>query len=252
MTKNQLEYRAQDEAKRANLAREAETARYNLVLERLKDRELSDLNTRFAQQMSETIRSNLAKEKETSRANQAKEAETFRHNVASLDEVSRHNLATEAVDRNRIDVSLGQLREAIRANQAGEALRQESNRIALSELYERGRSNRANERETHRSNVSRETETRRSNFANEDERFRSNVANETLIRERNTETNRSNLAQEGLNELRYNLDNYIRTSELEVDRGQLRETERNNLVNNVINGMSAVGKLAGTVVKLLS
>lgn len=252
MTKNQLEYRAQDEIKRANLAREAETQRYNLVLERLKDRELSEQHSRFYDQLAETKRSNIAKELETARSNQAREAETERSNRASLDEVSRHNIVSEENERSRIGVSLGQLQESVRSNQANEAIRQESNRISLSELQERRRSNLASEQELRRSNQAREYETHRSNLAVESERSRSNQANERLESRRIHEVQRSNIVNQNLDRSRYNLDNYVRTNQLEVNRGTLTETKRNNVVNNIVNGISAAGKLAGVAIRLFS
>lgn len=65
MTKNQLQYHANLETQRHNLATEQETKRSNLAEE------------------TENYRSNLAREQENFRSNTAKELENNRHNVVS-------------------------------------------------------------------------------------------------------------------------------------------------------------------------
>lgn len=120
------------ETKRSNLAREAETQRSNLVNESLtRDRDAEARRSNQAREfltsqqieetkrsnlakesltaqqiqvsrdtLSETRRSNKAKESETSRSNRAKEQETYRSNVAREEETKRANLAKE-VELNR-------------------------------------------------------------------------------------------------------------------------------------------------------
>lgn len=70
MTRNQLQYWANQETKRSNLANE-----------------------------QETHRSNVADETERHRHNTVTEFETSRHNVKGERETNRHNLASEKIDR---------------------------------------------------------------------------------------------------------------------------------------------------------
>lgn len=120
MTSNQLSYMQAKETQRHNLAVEGETHRANRMQE--------SYNRDY---LTETARSNLARETETHRSNVASEMETARSNRAreqqnylNYYETRRSNLATEA---------------------------------------ETKRSNYAREAETKRSNLARETETNRAN-----------------------------------------------------------------------------------------
>lgn len=175
MTRNQLEYRAQNEQKRANLAKEklqqeanAETKRYNLVREGLDSQKLANDYIISQLNLTESQRANKARELETNRANLAREEETRRSNVASLDELSRHNKSTEGAAYANIALGRAQLQEQSRANMA-------------------------REEEMHRSNIAQETERNRSNLAQEDltamaqkENKRHNVALEEISSARNT------------------------------------------------------------------
>lgn len=86
-TVNAINYLKFKEDQRSNLAKEAETNRANLANESL-----------GRDTLTETKRSNLAKEFETNRSNLAKEGETHRANVAKEIETNRHNTATETID----------------------------------------------------------------------------------------------------------------------------------------------------------
>lgn len=154
MTRNQLEYRAQNEARRANLAKERlqrsqmeETHRANLEQERLgqlksdRDYEVSLRNA------IENERSNLAREKETNRSNLAKEQETHRYNVVYLDEVSRHNKAMEGAQYAQVSLGYAQLGEATRHNQAMEKETERSNRAQITESARSSMERAYNERE---------------------------------------------------------------------------------------------------------
>lgn len=88
MTQNQLQYQANIEIARSNLAKEAETKRNNL------------------EQLAETIRSNRAREDETHLYNQRYLDELYRSNVAretanllQLEETKRHQRTTEELTR---------------------------------------------------------------------------------------------------------------------------------------------------------
>lgn len=104
MTRNQIAYQTLLEQGRSNRSNEA-----------LKNAEVS-----------ETARSNLAKETETNRANIAKESETHRANVANETETNRSNLAREQeTHRSNIQnesIKWAQHSEQARANRANEAI----------------------------------------------------------------------------------------------------------------------------------
>lgn len=188
MTRNQLEYRAQNEQKRANLAKEklqresnAETKRYNLVREGLDSQKL--VNDYIISQLSltESQRANKAREIETNRANLAREAETRRSNIASLDELSRHNKSTEGAAYANIALGRAQLQEQSRAN------------------------------------IAREEEAHRSNIAQETERNRSNLAQEDLTAKAQEESKRHNVATEGISSARNSNEFNLGKSRLEAD-----------------------------------
>lgn len=155
MTRNQLTYWANQEAKRSNLANERETNRHNVVTE------------------GETERHNRVGEGETSRHNIAVETETGRHNRVTedqgqqtIDETKRHNISTETIDLGRLnetirhnqrtegqtDVSLGltakQLAEAIRHNKASEGLTSVDLSISAAQQKEQARHNLSSELNT--------------------------------------------------------------------------------------------------------
>lgn len=94
MTQNQIRYQESIESRRANQAREAETAR-----------------------------ANLAKEAEDRRSNQAREYETHRANLAAEDNRNRSLLETTAHNRATEDVGYRTYRENVRSNLANEILR---------------------------------------------------------------------------------------------------------------------------------
>lgn len=240
MTKNQLEYRAQNEQIRANKAKEAETKRYNLVREDIDRASLAQDLLKHQQVLYETNRSNVAKEAEATRSNLAREAENRRANIASLDELSRHNRATEALGRENVSYSYAQLKEQTRHNKAQEALGGQNIVLGFSSLAETTRSNQARETETSRSNVARETES-----------HRSNVVNETISGIRNRETIRSNKANESIRLDELAQRTWKDQADIALGHRKAQETERNNLINNVISGFDTVAKHATTIIDLL-
>nr|AVX53306.1 putative ORF1 [Marmot picobirnavirus] len=109
MTKNQLEYWAQQETKRSNLANLAEVNRHNLAVERL----------------------TAANQSEAARHNTASEAEAHRANVQS-EQIRRDSNAiswsglTETVQHNRASEDTNLLLAAASGRQASAALQQAS------------------------------------------------------------------------------------------------------------------------------
>lgn len=120
MTKNQIDFARLQEDKRANRAKElqneaslTETARSNLAKE------------------SETHRSNLVSEFETNRSNKAREAESHRSNVANenlnafrnqieedkLGESQRHNAEQERYLTNKLIIDTGQRQQELNTAQ---------------------------------------------------------------------------------------------------------------------------------------
>lgn len=103
MTSNQLKYWEISEAKRANKARETETARSNLANESTRLRtQLEDARHNRASE-AETHRSNVARETETARANRQNELLTAVRNA----ETQRSNLASERLksESNKISAA---------------------------------------------------------------------------------------------------------------------------------------------------
>lgn len=209
MTRNQLEYRAQNETRRANQAKEYETHRANLATEALKGRELDQDYYLGVRNAEETERANLARETETRRANMAREAETYRYNTLYLGEVNRANLAREMETRRSNLVSEAEIERSHRANEAISrqqiGLGYANVKLGYSNLAELSRSNQAREEETQRSNVARETEINRSNIARESETQRSNKAQENLKQQQISETVRYDRVKRGLEEQKLDL-----------------------------------------------
>lgn len=91
-------YRAEEE-RRANLAREGETRRHNIVSEGLTSQQIglgyANVNLGY-QQLAEQARSNVSRETETHRANIAHEMELNRSNLARESENHRSNIARES------------------------------------------------------------------------------------------------------------------------------------------------------------
>lgn len=265
MTRNQLEFRAQNEAKRANLAKEVIQQSYNEAMIQL-ERDKLVQNLAIAQanlqettrsnkaREAESYRSNLARETETKRSNMANEQERYRSAVASLDELTRHNIRSEELSGESNAISRNRALEEARANQARERLQSESlqyNYANLGYMY-------ANLAELSRSNLARETENRRAN-----------VANEGLKRDTLTETSRSNRVGETLqgisirNAAKYNqgqLDlGYAKLAEQQFyDRGQLdigysklKEERRHNRKNELISAVKAATNFAGTIIDIV-
>lgn len=146
-------YRMNQEARRHNLATE------NQAVDELKQRKAESNRDYYIKRRTIS---------ETERSNQARETETHRANVAKEKEATRSALVDEA--------------ERERSNRAREE--------------ETSRSNQARERETERSNRQREFEENRSNVARERENYRSNTAKEGLKARELTEQERSNAARE--------------------------------------------------------
>lgn len=156
MTKNQIDYWNLQESKRANLARESETAKHNREVEKQGRDTIIETVTHNRNSERETAGHNRATEAqssldllERSRSNRANEALTAQRNVNEsnrLIETTRSNLANEAIGRSNASSNLvgantkrieaanntGNLivrqraqNETERANRASEALRSE-------------------------------------------------------------------------------------------------------------------------------
>lgn len=105
------------ETVRANMAKEQETYRHNVQSEAAsfdaaqarRDAARINLSGDIARielgysQLSETMRSNLAREGETHRTNVARETETSRSNISRENETHRSNLVSEANKKRELD-----------------------------------------------------------------------------------------------------------------------------------------------------
>ena len=181
MTRNQLEYRAQNEAKRANLTREQETQRANMAGEEIqRTKGLRDYMVSLSN-LREAERSNRAREAENLRSNLAREAETHRYNVEYLGESKRHSLATENIARMNVALGYSQLAEQSRHN------------------------------------VQQEVELKRSNIAKEAETHRANLRGEELLEARQAESKRHNVAEESLTTTKMANEFTLGTKRLESD-----------------------------------
>lgn len=134
MTRNQIEYWANEENKRHNLELEAQGRQQIANAIRLAQIQAS--------QQAETVRSNLARETETNRANVANEA----INVLRLNETVRSNQANEAIGRTNAAANI------VSAN----ASRSQASTAARKTQYEHEDRKRA-QTETVRSNQAQET-----------------------------------------------------------------------------------------------
>lgn len=124
MTGNQIAYWKYAEDVRHNAEMESqgrmnlsEVARHNLATEGLTSRQIGLGYAQLAEtkrantarellqssQLSETIRSNKARETETTRSNIAKERETTRSNQAKENETARHNERMESLQQYQIN-----------------------------------------------------------------------------------------------------------------------------------------------------
>lgn len=240
MTKNQLEYRAQNEQMRSNLAREAETKRYNLVQEELQRASLAQDLSKFNRSQTEIERSNLARERETRRSNVAHEVETHRANVASLDELSRHNRLVEARDAAQLRLSEKQLQETVRHNDRTINLGYANVALGQSQL-----------KETSRSNVAREKETYRSNLARESENHRANVVSETITSLKNREAARHNVTVEGISSTEAKNTYKLGTYRNRTDRLNYYETVRHNVSHDINDAIRTGVKAAETIIQLV-
>lgn len=181
MTRNQLEFFAQQETKRSNYAREGETQRHNVVTERETNRHNLETERFSRDSLTKNLEMQRIQNNEISRSNKAREYETNRSNVANerirqqsnaissgnLRETSIHNramesnnllsltnqgkslLETERANRQREDLQSVSLGETKRANLMNEAIKRENIQrdIALKQasLTEQQRHNRASE-----------------------------------------------------------------------------------------------------------
>lgn len=161
MTQNQLQYWANQENKRTNLAKEAELKRHQLEMER---------------QGREDLARKAAADAEVARANAARESIQSRSN-----EISSYSADTSRFEQQ----------ERARSNRVNELLNNNA-------IYETSRSNRAREAENYRSNLAREAETHRSNVSNENLTNFRNTTNYTNAVNQLTETKRHNVASEGI------------------------------------------------------
>lgn len=265
MTRNQLEFRAQNEAKRANLAKEVIQQSYNEAMVQL-ERDKLVQNLAIAQanlqetarsnkaREAETYRSNLAKETETKRSNLAAEQERYRSAVASLDELTRHNIRTEELSSESNAISRNRALEEARANQARERLQSQSlqyNYANLGYMY------------------ATLTELSRSNIAKETEQHRSNVANEGIRQGTLTETSRSNRVSETLqgisirntaeyNQGRLDLDSakldetkLYNREQIRLGYSKLKEERRHNINEEVVSAVKAATTFAGTIIDIV-
>lgn len=211
MTRNQIEYWANQEKERnnravevetnrSNLAREIETNRHNLATESAQNRQILNDLQKISNDyylgltgQRETERSNKAREKENTRSAQAKEKEAILSRLQDRD-IRRRQQSTADYNAytNRLTAE-----EQHRANVA----RESNNLLALVETE---RSNRAREEENYRSNVSNENIRRYSNTIDQqraNEQRRSNRANESIaVRGQNFRliTDLANLTQRSL------------------------------------------------------
>lgn len=154
MTQNQLQYMANLETARSNLAKEQETYRDNLA-------KLEETKRNNIAQLEESRRSHLANEENQRRANEINamhyerlDSEQARHNEAVERETSLHNRQTEILNaesnyirqyevRQQGDVAYSQLAETVRAHKAGESINaynSTSQRLASYGTLLRGRS----------------------------------------------------------------------------------------------------------------
>lgn len=196
MTANQIAYLNYLELKRSNLVKEAENARSNraVELENRRSNIARELETfrnnnavltesqrhsravesnqfysyaeqarhnrmtevAVANQLAETVRSNIAREQETVRSNIAREQETSRSNVAREQETIRHNRATESISRDNIALGYAQV-DAQYANVG----------LGYAQLQEAATHNRAVESETATHNRAVENESKRHNQVSE-------------------------------------------------------------------------------------
>lgn len=188
MTRNQIEYWKNVEQQRSNRVAEAETAKHNRAMERLKSDEINaskrgqDIQARNTQLSNQTTL-------EASRINATNQ-------MRQLAETSRANLARETQSRAELNsLNSDRVRQASQRDYVNSTNRQN--------VIEGARHNRQNELlglrqydETVRSNRARETENTRSNQAQESlrsrdldiqhakyaEQLRSNLANESNVR----------------------------------------------------------------------
>lgn len=123
MTGNQIAYWKYAEDVRRNAEVEsqgrsslAETKRHNLASERLSAQQIG---LGYAQ-LAESKRANIAREvlstsqlSETIRSNMARETETNRSNVAKETETQRHNLISESTEINKMNISHSEFQEKL-------------------------------------------------------------------------------------------------------------------------------------------
>lgn len=111
MTSVQVQYWANKEQQRHNMATEGETYRHNVVTENQNQQSITEV-ARHNRATEDIQYGNLF---ETKRHNLATEKEVTRHNVATENEAVRHNVATEAIGRTQATASMIQA-EAARRN----------------------------------------------------------------------------------------------------------------------------------------
>lgn len=123
MTGNQIAYwkYAEDVRRNAEVEEQgrsslAEAKRHNLASERLSAQQIG---LGYAQ-LAETRRANTAREvlqtsqlSETIRSNMARETETNRSNVAKETETTRHNVISEGTDINRMNISHSEFQDKL-------------------------------------------------------------------------------------------------------------------------------------------
>lgn len=130
MTKNQLQYWADKEVARSNLAKEAETQRNNMA--RLEEERRHNLETEAISK--ENIKIAQMNLNELNRSNQAREAEN-----------TRSNTANESIRRDSNAIGFSQLGETITHNRASEANNLILANISAQRASEEARSNRVHE-----------------------------------------------------------------------------------------------------------
>lgn len=258
MTKNQLEYRAQNEIARANRAKEVIQQSYNDAMLKLEHDKLAQ-NLAIAQanldetsrankaREQENYRSNVAKETEVKRSNLANEMERYRSAVASLDELTRHNISSETLNAESNSITRDRAIEEARRNQALENLQRESlryNYANLGYMY-------STLQETTRSNLARETETNRSNLARESETERSNLVSEGLRRGQLDETRRSNSMNEYYTGIKLSNEAAYNKDRIRLGFSQLKETARSNRNKEYIAAVNAGANIAGTIISMI-
>lgn len=126
--------RSNRERERFNLLSLDEQRRHNVQTEGLS-----------ASQLSETVRSNKAREAETNRANVAKETEQHRSNTVQEWLKRQQNVETNRANLAQERLKHEQNVEQNRSNLANEVIRSEANYISLNSLFESQRANRARE-----------------------------------------------------------------------------------------------------------